>query len=215
MIVRSRWSCDCQRSLLRLREVTTDEPANGDLCFEMELANRRRHAFDEFTDRVYQETGWRSCGFAFDVVCDGVGGSDCAELTDAPDAIRVRVASETVVLEAIGEGSVPSMLERRVGELLAALPGAVDQRTLRCVESLLSDCGIECAIVVDDAPVVTDVAAMRKRATAACIGLQDLDLPVLVTLEILDALVDNEVRMAAKWQLAATVKHFSAGKRLS
>jgi hypothetical protein len=42
----------------------------------------------------------------------------------------------------------------------------------------------------------------------AAIGLQDLELPALVTLEILDALCPNAVRMAAKWDLIVAVKHF-------
>jgi hypothetical protein len=44
--------------------------------------------------------------------------------------------------------------------------------------------------------------------TDVCFGLQDLDLPALVTLEILDALCPNAVRMAAKWDLIVAVKHF-------
>jgi Leucine-rich repeat (LRR) protein len=54
--------------------------------------------------------------------------------------------------------------------------------------------------------------------TEAAIGLQDLELPALVTLEILDALCPNAVlyknpervfvRMAAKWDLIVAVKYF-------
>jgi hypothetical protein len=41
-----------------------------------------------------------------------------------------------------------------------------------------------------------------------CFGLQDLGLPALVTLEILDALRPNAVPMHNKWDLITTVKHF-------
>jgi hypothetical protein len=40
------------------------------------------------------------------------------------------------------------------------------------------------------------------------IALQDLELPALVTLKVLDALFENSIRMWAKWELITTVKHF-------
>jgi hypothetical protein len=49
---------------------------------------------------------------------------------------------------------------------------------------------------------------IRPRATEICIGLQHLRLPALVTLKILDAAFPNSIRMAAKWNLITTVKHF-------
>lgn len=54
----------------------------------------------------------------------------------------------------------------------------------------------------------THVGAIRHRAATISIALQDLALPALVTLEILDAAIDNGVRMAAKWDLIVAVKHF-------
>jgi len=40
-------------------------------------------------------------------------------------------------------------------------------------------------------------------------GLQDLGLPALVTLEIVDqSMPDNEIRMWAKWELITAAKHF-------
>jgi hypothetical protein len=56
--------------------------------------------------------------------------------------------------------------------------------------------------------VTTHIGMIRRRATAVCIGLQDLDLPALVTLEVIDADCDNDIRMWAKWELITTVKHF-------
>jgi len=50
---------------------------------------------------------------------------------------------------------------------------------------------------------------IRERATEICIGLQDLELPAFVTLQIIDAAVHaNSIRMWAKWKLITAVKHF-------
>jgi hypothetical protein len=55
----------------------------------------------------------------------------------------------------------------------------------------------------------THIGLIRERATSVCVGLQDLDLPALVTLEIIDADVcANNIRMWAKWELITAVKHF-------
>lgn len=54
----------------------------------------------------------------------------------------------------------------------------------------------------------TRIAMIREAATVLCIGLQSLELPALVTLEIIDAAWDNDIRMHAKWQLATTIKHW-------
>ena len=52
------------------------------------------------------------------------------------------------------------------------------------------------------------IAQVRTRFSTACIGMQDLGFPALVTLEILDALLPNDIRMSAKWNLIVAVKHF-------
>ena len=51
---------------------------------------------------------------------------------------------------------------------------------------------------------------IRYRATQVCIALQDLQLPALVTLHILQHLDPKayKVRMAALWDLITSVKHF-------
>jgi hypothetical protein len=55
----------------------------------------------------------------------------------------------------------------------------------------------------------THVGMIRERATEICIGLQDLELPALITLEIIDEAVhENSIRMWAKWELITAVKHF-------
>jgi hypothetical protein len=55
----------------------------------------------------------------------------------------------------------------------------------------------------------THIGMIRERATEICIGLQDLGLPALVTLEIVDqSMPDNDIRMWAKWELITAAKHF-------
>jgi hypothetical protein len=55
----------------------------------------------------------------------------------------------------------------------------------------------------------THVGMIRERATEICIGLQDLELPAFVTLQIIDEAVhENSIRMWAKWELITAVKHF-------
>lgn len=54
----------------------------------------------------------------------------------------------------------------------------------------------------------THIGMIRERATEICSALQDLELPALVTLEILDSVCDNAIRMWAKWELVIAVKHF-------
>jgi hypothetical protein len=56
--------------------------------------------------------------------------------------------------------------------------------------------------------LTTHVGTIRSRATTVCCALHDLDLPALVTLEIIDELLGNDVRMWAKWELITAVKHF-------
>jgi hypothetical protein len=63
--------------------------------------------------------------------------------------------------------------------------------------------------------LTTHIGMIRDRATTICVALQDLELPALITLEILDALfVVNDIRMWAKWELITAVKHFHGMKPL-
>jgi hypothetical protein len=55
----------------------------------------------------------------------------------------------------------------------------------------------------------THIGMIRERATEICVGLQDLELPAFVTLQIIDAAMhENSIRMWAKWELITAVKHF-------
>jgi hypothetical protein len=67
-----------------------------------------------------------------------------------------------------------------------------------------------CARHIDEIlAAMTHIGVIRKRATEICVGLQDLELPAFVTLQIIDAAVHkNSIRMWAKWELITAVKHF-------
>ena len=56
----------------------------------------------------------------------------------------------------------------------------------------------------------TALSMIREQAMMMAIGLQDLELPALVTLEILDAMWSNSIPMHKKWDLVVAVKHFHA-----
>jgi hypothetical protein len=72
------------------------------------------------------------------------------------------------------------------------------------------DSGKECARRVNEIlAATTHIGMIRERATEICIGLQDLELPAFVTLQIIDEAVhENSIRMWAKWELITAVKHF-------
>lgn len=54
----------------------------------------------------------------------------------------------------------------------------------------------------------SNVRALRGRAAEICIGLQDMGLPALLTLMILDEHLPNDLPMYKLWNLVTRVKHF-------
>ncbi len=75
---------------------------------------------------------------------------------------------------------------------------------------LTDDSARQCALRVNEIlAATTHIGMIRERATEICIGLQDLELPAFVTLQIIDeTLHENSIRMWAKWELITAVKHF-------
>jgi hypothetical protein len=75
---------------------------------------------------------------------------------------------------------------------------------------LIEDSAAECARRVNEIlAATTHIGMIRKRATEICIGLQSLELPAFVSLQIIDEAVhENSIRMWAKWELITAVKHF-------
>lgn len=58
----------------------------------------------------------------------------------------------------------------------------------------------------------THIGMIRRRVAEMCMGMHNLDLPTLVMLEIVDVALPNCIRMKAKWDLIATVKHWRERK---
>ena len=54
------------------------------------------------------------------------------------------------------------------------------------------------------------LSSIRARVAAACVALEALALPALVTLEIVDAAFANAIPMHLKWSLITRVKHYSS-----
>ncbi len=72
------------------------------------------------------------------------------------------------------------------------------------------DSALQCARRVNEIiAATTHIGMIRERATEICVGLQSIELPAFVTLQIIDAAVhENSIRMWAKWELITAVKHF-------
>lgn len=92
----------------------------------------------------------------------------------------------------------------------AARIGNIDrcQSHRQVVDRLLADARVLGAIDDDIVSLLTHIGMTRGRFASVCIGLHDLGLPALVQLEILDALIPNHIRMAAKWDLIVAVQFF-------
>jgi hypothetical protein len=59
-----------------------------------------------------------------------------------------------------------------------------------------------------DTGIFNQMYVIRDRAAKICIAMQDLELPALITLEVLDAAFPNDIPMHKKWQLVTAIKHF-------
>jgi hypothetical protein len=59
-----------------------------------------------------------------------------------------------------------------------------------------------------DTGIFSQMYVIRDRAATICIAMQDLELPALITLELLDAAFPNDIPMHKKWQLVTAIKHF-------
>jgi hypothetical protein len=83
------------------------------------------------------------------------------------------------------------------------------QRSGLTLLHLLLNRGLDDVVELFEAQLV----AIKPAATEMLIGMQDLELPALVTLEILDALRPNLVTMYVKWNLITHVKHWHDRRR--
>lgn len=78
------------------------------------------------------------------------------------------------------------------------------------IEQLLQDDRVDAAVGIQNCdPDDHELFECRERLTEICIGLQDMQLPAWVTLQILDAARPwSTLQLHSKWALACAVKHF-------
>jgi hypothetical protein len=63
-------------------------------------------------------------------------------------------------------------------------------------------------------PFATRIESIRFVAGEVCIGLQDLELPALLTLLILDELFPNNLPMFKLWRLVTMIKHWKSEQKV-
>lgn len=90
----------------------------------------------------------------------------------------------------------------------AALDHFYSRKVDAVVDLILDSLRID-TMFCSNLPIFDKIQMIRTRATHVCIALQDLRLPALVTLEVLDALIPNSIKMWDKWALITKIKHFS------
>jgi surface antigen len=88
-----------------------------------------------------------------------------------------------------------------------AVRWAAENDRLAVVNQLFQDPRVYSTINLE-ADQIKHIGMIRSRSTEVCNALQDLGLPALLTVGILDELFPNEIRMWAKWELVTAVKHF-------
>lgn len=55
---------------------------------------------------------------------------------------------------------------------------------------------------------INQISMIKDRLSEVCFALQDLELPALITLKIINALIPNNIPMHSKWDLITKIKHF-------
>jgi importin subunit alpha-1 len=123
------------------------------------------------------------------------------------------VARSMCIIERCAAVDARSVLDSDVLSEVASLPHAhqtLETKQLIARTVLLCYNGATPAQLDDlaDTGIFSQMYVIRDRAATICIGLQDLELPALVTLELLDVAFPNDIPMHKKWQLVTAAKHF-------
>jgi importin subunit alpha-6/7 len=123
------------------------------------------------------------------------------------------VARSICIIERCAAADARSILDSDVLSEVASLPHAdltletkqsIARTVILCYNSATPAQRDDLA----DTGMFNHMYVIRDRAATICIGLQDLELPALVTLELLDAAFPNDIPMHKKWQLVTAAKHF-------
>jgi hypothetical protein len=96
-----------------------------------------------------------------------------------------------------------------------AVRSAVVNGHLAVVDRLLEDDRVDAAVAIRYVrPEDRKRFECRERLTEICIGLQDLELPAWVTVQILDAARPwSTLPLHSKWNLVCAVKHYHDKKQ--
>jgi importin subunit alpha-1 len=123
------------------------------------------------------------------------------------------VARSMCIIELCATVDANSVLECGVMSKLASLPHAdltleTKQSIARTVFLCYGSATPEQLDDLAETGIFSQMYVIRDRAATICIAMQDLELPALITLEVLDAAFPNDIPMHKKWQLVTAAKHF-------
>jgi hypothetical protein len=96
-----------------------------------------------------------------------------------------------------------------------AVREAAERGHLAVVDRLLEDDRVDVAVAIQcSSPEHLKRFECRERLTEICIGLQDLELPAWVTVQILDAARPwSTMPLHSKWNLVCAAKHYHDKKQ--
>jgi importin subunit alpha-1 len=129
------------------------------------------------------------------------------------DSLFANTAIALRVIEQCASVDAGSVLESGLLSKVASLPHAdltleMKQSIARTVFLCYNSATPKQLDDLVDTGIFSQMYVIRDRAATICIAMQDLELPALVTLELLDAAFPNDIPMHKKWQLATAIKHF-------
>jgi hypothetical protein len=122
-------------------------------------------------------------------------------------------ANTARVIERCASVDANSVLECGVMSKVASLPHAdltlgTKKSIARTVFLCYNSATPEQLDDLADTGIFNQMYVIRDRAATICMAMQDLELPALITLEVLDAAFPNDIPMHKKWQLVTAIKHF-------
>jgi importin subunit alpha-6/7 len=126
---------------------------------------------------------------------------------------NIGIETAAYISERCASGDVRFVLESPLLAKLASLPHAdLTREAKQSIARTAFICynGATSAQLDDlaDTGIFSQLYVIRDRAATICIAMQELALPALLTLELLDAAFPNDIPMHKKWQLVTAVKHF-------
>jgi hypothetical protein len=120
------------------------------------------------------------------------------------------IETAVYVIERCADGDVRFVLESSLLPKVASLPHAdlkleTKQSIARTVFLCYNSATPAQLDDLADTGIFNQMYVIRDRAATICIAMQDLALPALITLELLDAAFPNDIPMHKKWQLVTVI----------